>query len=160
MRLLVCFALSWALLPAMFGQKYAGPVPEKPDVPYIVQADNLIPTEAAVAKQQKGKKGDTLYIVDGAGSTARTPLASPIFIVKAKDLPVEKLQLYRLDVKNGHREITLHAGKNARNPQPIRVDLKRFDDDIVRIQVDESLANGEYSFSPEGSNDVFCFQVF
>ena len=31
---------------------------------------------------------------------------------------------------------------------------------IYRIDVGESLENGEYSLTPEGSNQVFCFQVY
>lgn len=156
MRLVLFFAAAAAL----FAQKYSGPVPEKPDLLYLVQADNLIPTEALTAKEQKAKKGDTVYIIDGAASPARTPLASPIFIVKTKDLAPEKLQLYKLDVKNGHREITLRSGRGNRSPEPIRVDIKHYNDDLVRIEVSVSLPNGQYSFSPEGSNDVFCFEVF
>jgi hypothetical protein len=145
---------------ALFAQKYTGPVPEKVDVLYLVQADNLIPTEASEAKEQKGKKGESVYIVQGAASTARTPLASPIFVVKAKALEADKLELYKLEVKNGHREITLRKGKGAHNPEPVRIDIKRFDDDIYRLEVSESLPNGQYSFTPAGSNDVYCFEVF
>ena len=37
---------------ALFGQKYKGPQPEKPDLPYLVHADNLVATEASEAKEQ------------------------------------------------------------------------------------------------------------
>ena len=152
---LVAFAASTS-----FAQKYAGPVPEKEDVPYIVQADHLIATESATAEEQKGKKDETIYVVAGASSKARTPLASPTFVLKVKDLAPEKLQLFKLDVKNGHREITLHTGKRAKNPDPVHVDIKRVGDDLVQLQVSDSLTNGQYSFSPQGSNDVFCFEVY
>jgi hypothetical protein len=145
---------------AALAQKYTGPVPEKEDLPYLVQADNLIPTEAATAKEQKGKKDDTLYFVAGAASPARTPLASPTFLLKAKDLVPEKLQLFKLDVRNGRREITFHSGKRAKNPEPAHVDIKKVGEDLVRLQVSDSLPNGQYSFTPEGSNDVFCFEVY
>ena len=145
---------------AAFAQKYAGPMPEKADLLYIVQADNLIPTEAATAQEQKGKKEEIVYWVAGAASPARTPLASPIFLLKAKDLSPEKLQLFKLDVKNGRREILFRSGKRAKNPEPVRVDIKRLGEGLVRIEVSESLSNGQYSFTPEGSNDVFCFEVY
>src|SRR3954470_19326891 len=112
MRLLVFFALVFGA----FAQKYTGPVPDKEDLPYILQADNLIPTEAATAQEQTGKKDEKTYVVNGPASPARTPLASPIFLLKAKDLEPEKLQLYKLDVKNGRREITFRQGKRAKNP--------------------------------------------
>ena len=156
MRLAVFFVAAFAAL----AQKYSGPAPEKEDLPYLVQADNLVPTEAATAQEQKGKKGETLYVVAGAASTARTPLASPIFVLKVKDLVPEKSQLYKLDVRNGRREITFRSGKNSRNPQPVRLDIKRLDEGLFRLEVGESLPNGQYSFTPEGSNDVFCFEVY
>jgi hypothetical protein len=157
MRLAVFFVMTFAAM----AQKYSGPMPEKADLPYMVQADNLVPTEAATAQEQKGKKKDeTIYFVPGAASSARTPLASPIFLMKAKELVPEKLELYKLEVRNGRREITLQTGKRAHNQEPIRVDVKHVGDDLVRLEVSASLPNGQYSFTPAGSNDVFCFEVF
>jgi hypothetical protein len=154
----------WVLLLIAFAahaQKYSGPVPEKADLPYLVQADNLIPTEAATAQEQKTKKKDeTLYVIAGAGSSAKTPLASPILLLKTKELVAEKLELYKLDVKSGHREITIRTGKKGASPEPLRIDVKRLGDDLFRLEVGVSLANGQYSITPQGSNDVFCFEVF
>jgi len=154
MRFLVFFLISFAVL----GQ-YTGPVPEKEDLPYIVQADNLIPTEATTANEEKGKKDETIYTVAGAASSSKTPLASPIFLMKVKDLVPEKLKLYRLDVRNGRREITFRSGKKAKNPEPLRVDIKHVREGLVRLEVSDSLPNGQYSFSPDESNAVFCFEV-
>jgi hypothetical protein len=38
--------------------------------------------------------------------------------------------------------------------------VTRLASDLYRIEVNESLEPGEYSLSPEGSNQVFCFEVF
>ncbi len=142
-------------------QKYTGPVPDKEDLLYILQADNLIPTEAATAQEQKGKKKDeSTYFIPGAASSARTPLASPTFLLKVKDLTPEKLELYKLDVRNGRREITITTGKRAKGPQPLHMDVKRLADGLVQLQVSDSLPNGQYSVTPAGSNDVFCFEVY
>jgi hypothetical protein len=156
MRLAIFFAASLAVL----AQKYSGPVPEKEDLLYLVQADNLIPTEAATAQEQKGKKDLTTFFVSGVASSARTPLASPIFLVKVKDLDPDKLELYKLEVKNGRREITIRTSKNAKNAPSVRVDTKRLDEGLYRLEVGESLPKGQYSFTPAGSNDVFCFEVY
>jgi hypothetical protein len=142
---------------AAFAQKYDGPRPPKPDLPYLKHADNLIPTEASKATEEKQKKDDILYVVEGASSPARTPLASPIFLMQSDQLSPDKLGLYRLDVKGDHREILFGPKKQ---PRPIRLDVKRVDGNLYRIEVDESLDPGEYSLSPEGSNQVFCFQVY
>src|SRR5690242_18835355 len=82
--------------------KYNGPVPPKPDIPYLKHADSLVSTEVTEAKEQK-KKDDVTYIVEGASSPARTPLASPIFLITADKLVADKLGLYKLEVKSGHR---------------------------------------------------------
>jgi hypothetical protein len=150
--LLVCAAVLTAA-----AQKYTGPRPPKPDLPYLKHAENLIPTEAADAKEEK-KKDDVLYLIDGANSSAKTPLASPIFLFQAAKLVPDRLQLFKLDSRNGRREI-LFSSKHP--PKAIRIEITRLSsDNLYKIEVDESLEPGEYSLSPEGSNQVFCFQVF
>jgi hypothetical protein len=147
--------LSVALLAA---QKYAGPRPGKPDVPYLVHADTLIPVEIADAKEIK-KKDDITYVVEGAGSSAKTPLAGPVFLFQDGQLSAEKLQLYKFEVKNGHREVLFsHKGKMSAKPRRINVDS--LGGGLYKVEVDESLENGEYGLTPEGSNQVFCFAVY
>jgi hypothetical protein len=155
LRRIVWLAVAAAL--AAPAQKYDGPVPPKPDLPYLKHASNLIPTEAAVAKEEK-KKDDSTYIVDGSSSPVRTPLASPIFLMKSDKLLPRDLELFKFDVKSGHRELFYPARKP---PQAIRIVVTKLSSDGVwKIEVDESLEPGEYSLSPQPSNQVFCFQVF
>jgi len=148
--------MAFAVVLTATAQKYAGPRPPKADLPYLKHAESLIPTEAADAKEEK-KKDDILYIVDGANSPVKTPLASPIFLLQTAKLAPERLQLFKLDSRNGHREI-LFSPKHP--PKAIRVEVTRLAPDLYRIEVNESLEPGEYSLSPEGTNQVFCFQVF
>ena len=148
--------LALAVVLTATAQKYAGPRPPKADLPYLKHAENLVPTEAAEAKEEK-KKDDILYVIEGANSSAKTPLASPIFLLQAAKLVPERLQLFKLDSKSDHREI-LFSPKHP--PKAIRVEVTRLGSDLYRIEVNESLEPGEYSLSPEGSNQVFCFQVF
>jgi hypothetical protein len=154
-RLILSFLAIAAVLSA---QKYSGPRPPKPDLPYLKHAENLIPAEAAEAKEEQGKKDDITYTVAGAVSSARTPLAAPIFLMQYEKLNPESLQLFRLESRNGHREITMSPKKPGK---PIRVSVTKLSSDgIYKLEVSESLEAGEYSFSPNGSNQVFCFQVF
>ncbi len=149
--------LAAALAVAAFAQKYDGPTPPKPDLPYLKHADNLIPTEAVTARQEK-KKDDITHVIDGANSSARTPLASPIFLMKADKLIPDHLQLFKLESRNGRREILFAAKKQ---PKAIRIVVTRLSpDNIYRIEVDESLEPGEYSLSPSESELAFCFQVY
>jgi hypothetical protein len=149
--------LTFAVALTATAQKYSGPRPAKPDLPYLKHAADLIATEAVEAKEEK-KKDETLYVIDGATSSAKTPLASPIFLLQVEKLVPERLQLFKLESKNGRREILFTPKKP---PKAIRVEVTRIgSDNLYRIEVDESLETGEYSLSPEGSNQVFCFQVF
>jgi len=145
-------------LGVILAQKYTGPRPPKPDVPYLVHADNLVPAEVVEAKEEK-RKDDLAYIIDGAASSARTPLSGPRFLFQGDKLSADKLQLYRFDVKNGHREV-FFSKKGKGSAKARRVEVTSLGDGLFRIDVTESLENGEYGLTPEGSNQVFCFEVY
>ena len=117
-----------------------------------------MPTEAGEAKEKKGKKDDITYAIAGASSPAKTPLASPTFLMESAKLPADRLQLYKLESRNGRRELTVSPKKPGK---AIRVTVTKLSSDgVYRIEVEESLEPGEYSLSPSESNQVFCFQVF
>ncbi len=145
-------------IPAAAQQRYTGGPPPKKDVPFIVQADNLIETESAKATEQK-KKDDTIYTISGDKSTSRTPLASPMLVIDADTLDATKLQLFRLEVKNGHREITFKK-KAKGSAIPLNIEVSKVRGNLFQVRVLDSLDPGEYSLSPDGSNAAFCFEVF
>ena len=150
--------IGFACLGVIAAQKYSGPRPAKPDVPYLVHADNLVEMEVVEAKEEK-RKDDIAYVVAGTSSSARTPLTGPRFLFQADKLSASKLQLYRFDVKNGNREVFFSPkGKNSAKSR--RISVNALGGDLFRIEVEESLENGEYGLTPEGSNQVFCFQVY
>ena len=152
-------AAALILSPAVMAQpKYSGPKPPKQDVPYLVQGDALIPMEINTATQQE-RKDDTLYTIPGEACGARTPLASPVFVMDAAKIDVTKLQLFRVEVKSGHREIVFRK-KGKSSLQPVTLSVSVVSGTMYRLEVVPSLENGEYSLSPEGSNQVFCFTVY
>src|SRR5580658_7368539 len=130
-----------AALATANAQKYTGPPPAKPDLPYIQHATNLIATEAVEAKEQKSKD-DTVYTIDGENSSSKTPLALPIFFIKADKLNPASLQMYRLESKDGHRQLTASAKKTA---EPIHVQVTRVAADIYKLDVYNGLDAGEYA---------------
>lgn len=146
------FLIAILLAAAAWSADYTGPKPPKPDMLYLVHADNLLPTEASDAKQEK----DT-YSVMGATSTAKTPLAEPIFLLQSDKLTPESLELYRMEVKGGKREVTISKRRGAR---PLHLSVTRLERGLYRVEAADPLENGEYAISPSGSNRVFCFQVF
>lgn len=157
MRTLV---LTLATAIALFAQQdeYHGPIPPKADIPYLLHASNLIETQASEAKQES-KKNATLFWIEGTTSTARTPLAEPIFIIKTEKLNPDKIELYKFDVTKNRRELTI-KDRPGKNDRPIFLSVTKVGTNLYRIEASEQLANGEYSLSPSGSNQVFTFQVF
>lgn len=146
-----------ATLPA--ADNYTGPRPPKPDIPYLVHADRLVETEVAEAREDN-HKGDVTYVIPGASSPARTPLAEPIFLIETRQLAPDRIELYKLDVKNGQREITMSQKRRRGGARPLHVLVTRVADRLYRIEADEQLENGEYSLSPNDSNRVFCFSIY
>jgi hypothetical protein len=151
------FSILLLAMLAVAADDYTGPRPPKPDVLYLVHASNLIPTEVTEA-QQEGKNNDT-FSVSGAASSARTPLAEPIFLLRSEKIRPDALELYRFEVKGGRRQLTL-SRKRKDNSGPFHLSITKLDKDLYRVEADEVLEDGEYSLSPNGSNAVFCFQIY
>ncbi len=139
---------------AAFAQQYNGPRPEKPDLLYLVHADNLIPTEMLEARQEK-----MTFIVPGASSPARTPLAEPIFLIQSDKINPQSLELYKMEVKGGRREVTI-SPKRGRGSKVLRLTVTPLDGKLYKVEADQELENGQYAISPNGSNTVFCFEIY
>ncbi len=156
MRTILFGCLTLGLLCAQ--DKYDGPRPPKPDIPYLLHASELISTEVLEAKQED-KKNESVYLLPGATSPAKTPLAEPIFLMEADKLNPERMDLWRLDTKGSQREITI-SRKTGKNPRNFRVLVSRIEGRLYKIEVAQALENGEYSLSPTDSNQAFCFTVY
>ncbi len=137
--------------------KYTGPVPPKPDIPYLLHASALVETE--VANAQQGKKADQ-YTISGATSPARTPLAEPIFIIDARNIQPDTFELYRLDVKGGNREVSLGSNRKRGGSRALHLAVKPLGGHLFRVEVDEALENGEYALSPANDNRAYCFEIY
>ena len=147
--------LMLSIATALAADKYSGPRPPKPDLAYLVHADNLIPTEALEAKEESG-----VYTVPGAASSARTPVAEPIFLIESDKLLPERLELYRWEVKGGRRELSASKGKKKGALRPLHLSVTKVDGKLYRVEASEPLTDGQYSLSPNDSNKVFCFEVY
>ncbi len=152
----IAFALAFTVC-GFAAEKYSGPVPPMPDIPYLLHASSLVETEIANARE--GKKNDT-YIIAGASSSARTPLAEPIFIIDARQIQPETFELYRMDVKGGNREVSLNKSRGRGGSHALHLAVKPLGGHLYRVEVDEALDNGEYALSPSGDNRAFCFEIY
>jgi len=137
--------------------KSGPPDPPKKDVPYILHADALVETETNEAKEET-RKDDQVFSVPGAAAPVRTPLAGPEFLIESDTIPPNKLQLFKMESKNGRREVTVSRKKRPL-AKPVVLSVFRVHDKVFKIRVDESLESGQYCLSPEGPNTVFCFGV-
>jgi hypothetical protein len=160
MRLLTTLAaLVVAGLPVFAAEKYTGPRPPKPDVPYLMHADNLLATEPGMASMET-RKDATYALIDGTTSSAKTPLAEPIFIIQTEKLQAEKFEAYKLEPKNGKREVLINHKKPKNVQRPVHLVISRLDERLYRIEVDEPLENGEYTLTPQGSDETFSFTIY
>src|SRR5271170_1829385 len=114
------------------------PEPPKPDIPYILLVDHLVPTDAIEAQEEprnKGKKSEeTTYWVNGEHATARTPLASPVFAIKQDSLALERLQVFSFEIRNGRREVTFSRKSKIRQYSLTTTKVK---DALFRLEVDQ-----------------------
>lgn len=144
---------------ACFAQQYDGPPPPKADVPYLLHAENLIETEHQVAQEEMRKK-EIAYIVTGERSPVKTPLAEPIFIILAEKFPPQAYRLYKMEVVKGHRETAFPRKPGKRGPRPRYLTFDRVNDNVYKLEANEYLENGQYCLTPQGANDVFCFEIY
>ena len=152
--------LALTLMSTLFAQdRYKGPKPPKTDIPYLVHAGSLVETDSGEAQENKNKN-DTVYTVQGTAARARTPLAEPIFLLAIDKLSAEKFSCYRMEAKGGTRQLILPFKPGKNDPKPLRMNVTRVNDNLYRLELSETLINGEYTLSPEGSNQVFSFSVY
>ncbi len=154
-------ALAFAIAAASTAQKYDGPRPPKPDVPYLLHASNLVSTDVDEAKEDKRKDG-TAYITPGVSAKAKTPLAEPIFLFETKSIPPERLSLYKLDVKSGSREVYFfdNLRKRKDSAKSLRLSAVKVSPGLYRLEPTDPLPNGEYAITPADSNTVFSFTIY
>jgi hypothetical protein len=158
MRCKIVFAFVIAGLLAA-AEKYNGPVPPKPDIPYLVHGSNLIETEVTQAREEN-HKNDTNFVISGASSPARTPLAEPVFIIDSRQVSPQSFELYRLDVKGGNREVSMNSSRRRGGSRALHLAVKPLSGRLYRVDVDEPLENGEYALSSNGDNRAFCFEIY
>jgi len=159
MQMRYLFVLMMWAAAAFSAEKYDGPRPPKPDLLYLVHADNLVPTETTEAKEES-KKDEAQYVVPGASSPARTPVAEPIFLIESEKVIPSRLALYRMEVKGGRREVTVSKGKRRGNARPLYLSVTKLDGNLYKVEAAQPLEDGEYTISPNDSNRVFCFEVY
>lgn len=142
-------------------EKASGPKPPKPDLPYLLKAGKLIPTEPQTVTRSGSKNDETISVV-GATSTARTPLPEPIFLFSPGEINAGDFELIRFQAANGHRQWKKgqQTSTDEEPEQPLRLTLRPVGERTVRIEAAVMLNPGEYALIPRGKNTAFCFTVF
>ncbi|HVT92526.1 MAG TPA: hypothetical protein VHD76_06745 [Bryobacteraceae bacterium] len=158
-RAAACLLVAVVSSIALDAQDYAGPDPPKADMPYLLRAGALIPTEVQQAKEEKRKKNEVAFVIPGAASPVKTPMAAPMFIFLSDKIPADTLQLFRLEVNGSNRELST-GGKKKDQSMPLRLSVTQLHGKLYRVEAYNSLDPGEYSLSPNSSNEAFCFSVY
>jgi hypothetical protein len=142
-------------------EKSSEPKPPKTDLPYLLQASRLIPTEPQPVTRSGSKTDDTIS-VPGATSTARTPLPEPIFLFSPGEIKASDFELIRFQVAGGRRQWKKgqQTSSDDEPDQPLRLTLRPMAEGVVRIEAAVMLNPGEYALIPHGKNTAFCFTVF
>ncbi|HYZ84251.1 MAG TPA: hypothetical protein VE621_07600 [Bryobacteraceae bacterium] len=156
--LFVCLTLLASSALVIGAEKYTGPRPPKPDIPYLVHADKLIETEIGEGQQEARKDNEIAYI-PGPSSPVKTPIPEPFFLVKTEKLDVRAFQCYRLETKGGRREVILST-KKGKQSRDIPLVFAQIEPGLYKVEVDQLLEVGEYTLSPSNSNKTFSFQVY
>lgn len=140
-------------------EKYTGPHPPKTDLLYLVHADNLIPTEVSDSRPES-KHNEVTYTISGSSSSARTPLAEPIFLIDADKIQPAALELYKVESKGNRREVSMSLKHTRGGPKALRLTVTNLGGNLYRVEADDELDNGEYAIAPNGADTVFYFEVY
>ncbi|MEJ7609358.1 MAG: hypothetical protein WKF37_24560 [Bryobacteraceae bacterium] len=57
-------------------------------------------------------------------------------------------------------EVVVSHKKGKNVAKPIYLVVTRLDDGLYKIEVDQQLENGEYTLTPQGSDETFSFQIY
>ena len=154
------FWMPLLLCPAMFAADYKGPLPPKPDLPYLLHASTLVPTEAVMASQSAQKKSST-FTIQGASSSAKTPLAEPIFILETKSLDPASLELWRFEVRNGERSVSVTGGVHHKGASgPYHLTVTKIGDRLYRLEAEEMWRTANIRCHPRAPIRRSAFRFF
>src|SRR5579875_641858 len=123
-----------------------GPKPAQKDLPYLLEANKLIPTDQQPATRATAKD-DVTVTVAGATSKARTPIPEPIFLFSAGQIDPQQFELIRFQVVDGRR--IWKKGQPTSNgdepDEPLRLTLSPVGERLYRIEASPMLNPGEYA---------------
>ncbi len=123
-RSLLCAAPLAAAGWALAQESYDGPKPAKKDTAYLMHGEQAGAYRGTRAAQADSKEGNVFY-VPGETSTARTPLAEPIFLFDSDQITVDRLALYQFIVRNGRREIVMSGKHKKVETKTFHVSLRK-----------------------------------
>jgi hypothetical protein len=130
--------------------------------PDLRHATRLIALEVAEAREEKRKEGDRLRLFRGRLPSPYPRWRNRSSCSNPNRFRREKLTLYKLDVKGNSREVFFFDNPKKRkdSARPLGLMVTRLAPGLSKLEANETLFPGEYALTPEGSNQVFLFQVF
>jgi len=114
--------------------------------------------EVQQVRSQDIGDGASLYSFSGEASSTVAGSNRPVFLVLAEGETNGQVELARLQVSKGVRQVVYSAaGKKSASSVPVLV--TRVSPTVFRVTVNQGLAPGEYAILPAGLNRAFLFQI-
>jgi hypothetical protein len=168
--LLICLSLiGFALNINVFAQDKKVTEPETIGVLYLLDSNatnSLISLERQVAQGTSGGffKVTIAAEVDGKKSNVRLKAdQKPEFVVSLPNgVDPNKFKLYLFGIKKGKRQIIIKEARafgGVTEPGTILFDIGKYGTSSYKFVPSQSLPPGEYGFSANDSNVVFCFGI-
>lgn len=145
------------------GPVYIGAVYFRRDSGEVIPLEQNRATEHRAARTSKraAKNGDTTdyFEMQGTHSPVRfkTGQKLPFVVRMAEGADPKKFSLFVLETNTRTRRTKAGAGEGVLQTVPFTV--KQIDGTDYFLTPGDDLAPGEYAFSPEGSNDSYCFGI-
>jgi hypothetical protein len=156
-----------SLTPAAMCQEQKLPEPESIGAFYYFDSNNnsltALQKQIAVSKKRGLIKEEIVVQIQGEKASLRLKSGQKMeFVVSVPNgVDPNKYQLISFEVKKGKREAVLAEGTwtgSKANPVFHPYTVSRFGN-AYKITPSQNIPPGEYAFSPNDSNDTFCFGV-
>ncbi len=124
----------------------------------LLENSDFVELEVQEIKSQDIGDGAVLYSFTGDSSPARVGSSTPVFLVTADDAAGGNVELSRLQVGQGTRQMAYSLTKN-RSASSIPITVAQVSATLRKVNVQEPLSPGQYVVLLENSNRGFLFAV-
>ena len=139
--------------------KEGAPLPES-GVLYLTLGTKVIKLESTVAQYTTTADDEVFVVVPGEASPTSTTLKRPVIVSEGQTVPEGAfvLELYRMEAKSGNRRLLYRVG-NRIVASKIPIEMTALSRHLYQVEVSEDLTPGQYCLTPNGSDEMFLFEI-